>query len=202
VSLQRLALVLAAGGLGFVAWRRGWLSAIGIPAPAIDHVDPGASDTFQLIFVPPSSSSSPVPVARPQGPRGIRNHNPGNIRRSADRWQGMSAQQTDAEYVQFDAPEWGLRALAKVLLNYQAMHRLQTLAQIVNRWAPASENNTSSYIAHVSALSGIPVDAVLSLRQNPEQLRALMAAMIQHENGAQPYSSDLIAHGIQLALAG
>lgn len=194
--------MLAAGGLGFVAWRRGWLSAIGIAAPALDHVDPGAADTFQLIFVTPSTSPAPVPVARPQGARGIRNHNPGNIRRSADRWQGMSAQQTDPEYVQFDAPEWGLRALAKVLLNYQGMHRLQTLSQIVQRWAPPTENNTSSYLAHVSKLTGIPVDAVLTLRQNPEQLRTLMAAMIQHENGAQPYSTDLIAHGIQLALAG
>lgn len=202
MDLRRLVLVLVAAGAGCVAWRRGWLSAIGIPAPAIDHVDPGAADTFELIFVAPSSSSSPASVARPQGPRGIRNHNPGNIRRSADRWQGMSAQQTDPDYVQFDAPEWGLRALAKVLLNYQGMHRLQTLAQIIQRWAPPTENNTSSYLSHVSQLTGIPPDAVLTLRQTPDQLRTLMAAMIQHENGQQPYSSDLLAHGIQLALAG
>ena len=27
--------------------------------------------------------------------RGIRNHNPGNLRRSADPWQGLAAEQTD-----------------------------------------------------------------------------------------------------------
>ena len=30
-------------------------------------------------------------------PRGIRNNNPLNIRRSKDQWQGLRAQQTDAQ---------------------------------------------------------------------------------------------------------
>ena len=30
--------------------------------------------------------------------RGIRNHNPGNLRRSADPWQGLAPEQTDKEF--------------------------------------------------------------------------------------------------------
>ena len=38
-------------------------------------------------------------------PRGIRNNNPLNIRRSKDQWQGLRAQQTDASFCQFETNE-------------------------------------------------------------------------------------------------
>ena len=49
-------------------------------------------------------------------PRGIRNNNPLNIRRTAkDQWQGLRAQQTDASFCQFESLDyfamlrgWGL----------------------------------------------------------------------------------------------
>ena len=50
--------------------------------------------------------------------RGIRNNNPGNIRHGGSKWQGMSETQTDDEYIQFDDPVYGIRALAKLLKNY------------------------------------------------------------------------------------
>ena len=40
-------------------------------------------------------------------PRGIRNNNPLNIRRTAkDQWKGLRAQQTDASFCQFDSLEY------------------------------------------------------------------------------------------------
>ena len=39
--------------------------------------------------------------------RGIRNNNPLNIRRSADKWQGLKAQQEDREFFQFSEMKWG-----------------------------------------------------------------------------------------------
>ena len=42
-------------------------------------------------------------------PRGIRNNNPLNIRRSKDQWQGLRAQQTDASFCQFETLEYGWR---------------------------------------------------------------------------------------------
>ncbi len=43
-------------------------------------------------------------------PRGIRNCNPLNIRRSKDQWKGMAEAQSDRAFVQFKSLEWGWRA--------------------------------------------------------------------------------------------
>ena len=82
--------------------------------------------------------------------RGFRNNNPTNIRLGAP-WQGMSPTQTDGSFVQFIAPQWGIRAAAKILLHYQA-EGFNTVRQIINHWAPPNENDTDAYIADVAAL--------------------------------------------------
>lgn len=128
-------------------------------------------------------------------PRGIRNNNPGNIRRSADKWQGMSTRQTDDEFVQFDAPEWGIRAMAIILRNYRDRHRLKTLSAMLNRWAPPNENNTERYIQTVSRITGIAPQQVVRDQDFP----ALIAAMIRMENGKQPYTVAQIEKGVELA---
>ena len=52
-------------------------------------------------------------------PRGIRNNNPGNIVISNNSWQGKIAvaQNTDGHFEQFTELYYGLRALAKLLVN-------------------------------------------------------------------------------------
>ena len=42
-------------------------------------------------------------------PRGIRNHNPGNIRRSQDPWQGLASAQNDPEFFIFQSAIYGIR---------------------------------------------------------------------------------------------
>ena len=42
-------------------------------------------------------------------PRGIRNNNPLNIRRSKDQWQGMKKTQSDSSFCQFETFEDGHR---------------------------------------------------------------------------------------------
>lgn len=37
-------------------------------------------------------------------PRGLRNNNPGNIRLSKDKWQGLRERQEDKEFFQFGTP--------------------------------------------------------------------------------------------------
>lgn len=128
-------------------------------------------------------------------PRGIRNNNPGNIRHGPSRWLGMREVQTDAEFVQFTSPEWGIRAMGIILRNYRELHDLHTMAAMLRRWAPPSENDTEAYIASVSRASGIAPGQVV----RDENLPRLIAAMIQHENGRQPYDLALINRGVQLA---
>jgi len=133
-------------------------------------------------------------------PRGIRNHNPGNIDRTTERWQGMAADQSsDKRFVVFSAPVWGLRALAKVLLSYQRKHGLRTPAAIIGRWAPPVENDTGAYARQVAKALGVGVNDQIDL-QRPETLQRILPAIVQHENGQQPYSTALIAEAVRLAL--
>jgi seryl-tRNA synthetase len=56
-------------------------------------------------------------------PRGIRNNNPGNIRRNGDPWQGLAERQGDVEFFTFKTiPIYGIRALARTLIAYQDKH--------------------------------------------------------------------------------
>jgi len=133
-------------------------------------------------------------------PRGIRNSNPGNIDRTAERWQGMAADQSsDKRFVVFDAPVWGLRALAKVLLSYQRKHGLRTPAAIIGRWAPPVENDTGAYARQVAKALGVGVNDQIDLQQ-ARMLERILPAIVQHENGQQPYPAALIAEAVRLAL--
>ncbi len=130
-------------------------------------------------------------------PRGIRNRNPGNIRKSRDRWKGLAPAQTDPAFFVFDAPVWGIRAMAVILRNYRERHGLKTLAQIIGRWAPAQENDTAGYVRVVAKAMRLHPRTVIP--QNPASLRDLIAAIIRHENGVQPYDPDTIKTAIDLA---
>ena len=129
-------------------------------------------------------------------PRGIRNNNPGNIRHSASQWQGMAAQQTDPAFVQFVAPEYGIRALAKLLNNYASRDGLNTVRLLINKYAPSNENNTEAYAQAVARALGVNPDTVISV---PQHLNALVEAIIQHENGQQPYQLAQITTGVAMA---
>ena len=96
-------------------------------------------------------------------PRGIRNNNPLNIRRSKDQWQGLRAQQTDASFCQFETLEYGWRAAFYLLTRtYYHKYRLYTIRMIINKWAPPNENLTATYIENVSRLTGIAPDRATS----------------------------------------
>ena len=110
-------------------------------------------------------------------PRGIRNHNPLNVRRSKDQWKGMAEVQTDRAFVQFKSLEWGWRAAFFLLTRtYYHKYRLYTIRAIVSRWAPPNENNTKTYIADEPL--GIPSD-------RPSRWMALGVAMAIQENGME-----------------
>lgn len=129
------------------------------------------------------------------GARGIRNNNPGNIDRKPNtHWVGMSPDQSaDSRFVVFSAPEYGIRAMARILRNYRD-RGLVTVSHMISTWAPPKENNTAAYIAAVSAETGLsPMDVVTD-----DDLPAFIAAIIRHENGQQPYDTATIERGIEL----
>lgn len=122
-------------------------------------------------------------------PRGIRNNNPGNIR-IGNKWQGLVTkyEQTDKEFDQFTDPTWGIRALAALLVNYQDKYGLRTVRQVINRWAPPVENNTTAYTNQVAKAIGVKPDDPLDLHRF-ETLRPMVEAIIRHENGPGPMST-------------
>lgn len=183
--------IVVAAGVGLLAWLA--TRARQTPTAANDYAEPSVLDTIttaiqENIVEPVKSVVS--------GIRGLRNNNPGNIERTRDQWKGMSADQSsDPRFVVFDAPVWGLRALARVLRKYNAAGLLSVQAMI-SKWAPSTENNTSAYANAVARELG--VSPTQQLVMTDDVLARLMAAIVRHENGQQPYDSGLFAQAIQL----
>lgn len=146
-------------------------------------------------------------------PRGIRNNNPGNIELGAP-WQGLSKTQTDGRFAQFETPAFGIRAIARVLITYQDKRQardgspIDTVREIIERWAPASENNVDAYVASVRrAMFGDPNLPVRYLDVHKYHImKPLVEAIIRHENGPGPlknantwYDDAVIDEGLRLA---
>jgi hypothetical protein len=133
-------------------------------------------------------------------PRGIRNNNPLNIRRTAkDQWKGLRAQQTDASFCQFESLEYGWRAAFYLLTRtYYHKYRLFTIRAIINKWAPPQENLTSTYIQNVSRLTGIPPDEPIGIPSDqPARWMALGIAMAIQENGLIKREQSELAHSAE-----
>ncbi|HCT6006707.1 TPA: hypothetical protein OT223_002151 [Klebsiella pneumoniae] len=130
--------------------------------------------------------------------RGIRNNNPGNLEASSSNpWVGQTG--SDGRFAKFETPEHGIRALGRNLISYQRQG-IDTVGEIINRWAPPSDNNdTAAYIKAVCAQLGVTANQPLDA-SNPDTLQALCAAIIKHENGTQPYSPDQLSTGVSAAL--
>lgn len=117
-------------------------------------------------------------------PRGIRNNNAGNLERAGNiDWIGLAPVQADPVFYQFTDPKWGVRAMARTLMNYQTRDGLQTLTDIISRWAPPESNNTTAYVNVVcAACDKGPYDIV----NVGAVLLPLVKAIIEHENGPAP----------------
>ena len=149
-------------------------------------------------------------MAKPS--RGIRNNNPGNIDyNKANAWQGQLGLELGVpkpRFARFDTPENGIRALGKLLRNYRGKDGqprvggpgIDTVQEIINRWAPPGENDTGSYARAVSKRLGVYPTDIIDVRL-PDVLRELVLGIIEHENGGNPYPTAIIDEGIRRALA-
>ena len=135
-------------------------------------------------------------------PRGIRNHNPLNIRRTGkDQWQGLAEVQNDRSFCQFESLEWGWRAAFYLLTRtYYHTHRLYTIRGIISRWAPPQDhNNTEAYIRNVCKRTGIGPDEPLGIpSQQPARWMMLGAAMAIQENGTDSLDYFAMLRGWEL----
>lgn len=157
-------LLLLLGGGGYLVWN--------YVLPAMQRVGTGAVSTVAPIV---------ETVSRGIGPRGVRNNNPGNIEWSVlNPWQGQTG--SDGRFSVFSAPVYGVRAMFKLLDRYIREYRLDTIAKIGSRWAPAAEAGNRAWVSNVARHAGIAMNA----RLNPadfNQMSALARGIVAAENG-------------------
>jgi hypothetical protein len=134
-------------------------------------------------------------------PRGLRLSNPGNLRHGQP-WDGLAAEQPDADFCSFVDLDHGCRALAKLLLGYErhfeAAGKIVCVANIVARYAPPSENDTIAYARHVAQRLSVAMTQPLDL-SNPVTLCNLVKAIGRHECGRE-IDAGAVARGVGLAL--
>ena len=114
--------------------------------------------------------------------RGLRNCNPGNIRRSKVHYLGEVRPSQDSDFKQFESMAYGYRAMFVLLDSYRRRYALNTLRQMLNRYAPPSENFTEGYIRFVSQKTGILPDEELNTRSERDMV-PIISAMSESENG-------------------
>ncbi|MBW5406401.1 hypothetical protein ACISK3_07875 [Morganella morganii] len=124
--------------------------------------------------------------------RGLRNKNPGNLR-DANNKIGLQGNGDDTMAV-FASDRDGLAAMSRQLM-LDAEKGKNRIADYIEKYAPASENNTAEYIKSVSKQTGYDPYESLDMH-NPDVLAKLMNAMIRVENGAQPFSYQDVWSGI------
>ena len=130
------------------------------------------------------------PSGRP--PISVRQNNPGNLR------FGQGEIGESGGFAVFNSALEGFQALRRQLQIY-ASRGLNSVQDIISKYAPSSENNTGAYINNLSRSMGVGANQALNL-QDPNTLSALMAGITRIESGYNPWSRDLInqAAGNQL----
>lgn len=124
--------------------------------------------------------------------RGLRNNNPGNIRRSSAHYKGEVRPSRDKEFKEFQSMAYGYRAMFVLLDTYCRRYGLNTLRTMLMRYAPPTENYTSTYIDFVSQRTGIGTDTPLDTRHRRDMV-PIVAAMSEMENGVPANWNDVEA---------
>ncbi len=121
--------------------------------------------------------------------RGLRNNNPGNIRKGGDTFQGEKLPSSDPAFKQFTTMPYGYRAMFVTLATYIGKG-FNTIEKIISRWAPSNENNTDGYIKNVARMSKVTKTKVLTTSDG-QLIKAIVAAMSYVENGLPAVMADV-----------
>ncbi|MET3132235.1 hypothetical protein AAKU55_002505, partial [Oxalobacteraceae bacterium GrIS 1.11] len=170
--------------LGLDGWALG-TEQMGSPGVA-PVAQPGAPASVATVAAP-LASPAPGPAGS-NAARGIRNNNPGNLRA----WGDMP---TKDGFAAFPTPEAGLRAMIKNLQAQQSVHGLNTIKDIISRWAPPSENNTGAYIAAMEKETGFGANQPLDLRDK-KTVAPLVSGIIKHEGNSAGFSKSMVEDSV------
>lgn len=114
--------------------------------------------------------------------RGVRNNNPLNLRYNVrNNWQGRVLLKKDNDFEEFQSMYYGFRAAIRTIQNYILHHNCNTLAKIIARWAPPTENNTDNYIRTVALRSNVGGNE--NIAPNDTRIKTIIAQMAVIESG-------------------
>ncbi|EMZ70899.1 putative lytic transglycosylase catalytic [Escherichia coli 174900] len=213
-------------GLPVPPWLKGWMAYaaylysdrenIGASAKSSwDYTKQNIGDSLRWLGIDTDFGRNPhtvkganiqsdIPGAEPEQyaqatKRGERNNNPGNLNFAGQ--AGASLERPGGRFARFETAFDGLRALARQLMLY-AGRGINSVEKIISTWAPASDNNnTTAYIRAVSQRLGVAPRAALNM-SDPQTMSALMSSIIQHENGRNIYSRELINKAAVAGISG
>lgn len=128
---------------------------------------------------------------------GFINNNPTNIRYSPrNNWKGQIGQKSG--FCVFVSKSFCYRATSKILFKYISTG-WDTIEQIINHWAPSSENNTEAYITFVCKKGGFRRATKLS-KYDKSKIVMLMTAMSQIECAGYTPQRNIVELGYDLAV--
>lgn len=213
-------------GLPVPPWLKGWMAYaaylysdrenIGASAKSSwDYTKQNIGDSLRWLGIDTDFGRNPhtvkganiqsdIPGAEPEQhaqatKRGERNNNPGNLNFAGQ--AGASLERPGGRFARFETAFDGLRALARQLMLY-AGRGINSVEKIISTWAPASDNNnTTAYIRAVSQRLEVDPRAALNM-SDPQTMSALMSSIIQHENGRNIYSRELINKAAVAGISG
>ncbi len=121
--------------------------------------------------------------------RGYKNNNFGNIRPDGQLWKGEIQPSTDKDFKQFVDPKSGYREIFVNLRGY-LKRGINTISNIINTWAPPTENDTIGYINDVVRQTGVPANQTVTI-SDANVMKALASAISRHENGVPAIPSQV-----------
>lgn len=76
---------------------------------------------------------------------------------------------------------------------------IDTVLEIISRWAPSNENDTQAYAGAVAKRLGVRATDQINIK-DAATLRGMVVSIIIHENGGNPYTPAIIDEGVRRAL--
>jgi hypothetical protein len=93
-------------------------------------------------------------------------------------------------FQKFSSVGEGVRAMVSQLRLYQNRDHLDTIKDIISKYAPPTENDTAQYIKNVSQWTGFKPDERLNL--NDDATVAKLVAAMSRQEGRNPVSSGVV----------
>jgi hypothetical protein len=94
---------------------------------------------------------------------------------SSNCWLGKVTPSADGQFEQFKSVEYGIRAAFIILRTYIRRHGVKTITQLIERFAPATENNVTAYVNRVCDLSKTSLNEPLRFERRLQMCTILWA---------------------------